>query len=120
MRNLMQKTALALGFAGALAIGATGASQAAPLPTGTLAVKAANPSTLTDVHWRGGGGALAFGIGAGLLGAAALGAWGPYPYYGYYGHPYPYYRPYAYYGAPYPYWRRPHWRHRYVRHYRRW
>lgn len=109
MSNLMQKTAVALGLAGALALGATSPTLAAPLPTGTSAVKAAAPDTTTDVRWRGGPGPWIVG---GLLGAAAVGAYayGPYGY----GYGYPYYRPYAY-AAPYPYYRRPHYRHRYVR-----
>jgi hypothetical protein len=112
MRNLMPKTAVALGLAGSLALGLANPTLAAPLPTGTLAVKAANPDTATDVRWRGGPGPFFVGAAAaGLVGAAAFGG---YPY-GYYGAPYPYYRPYAYYGAPYPYYRRPYWRHRYVR-----
>jgi hypothetical protein len=127
MLNLMQKTLLGLGLAGALAIGAPAPVSAAPLPTATVTVKNANPDVTTDVRWRGGPGPFFVGATAGLIGAAAFGAYGPYPYY--YGAPYGYYpygyRPYAYYGGAYPYYGRPYYgrpyyRHRYARHYRRW
>jgi hypothetical protein len=112
MFNLMQKTAVALGLASALAAGATSPSVAAPLPTSTLAVRDANPATTLNVRWRGGPGPWIVG---GLLGAAAVGAYGAYGPYGYPGYGYPYARPYAYYGPGYPYYRRPYYRHRYVR-----
>ena len=122
MRSVIKKTAAALGLAGALALGAWPAAQAASIPSQTLAVKAAAPDHITDVYWRRGGWGwgpgIGFGVAAGALTAAAIAGgpyWGGYPYYGGY---YPAYSYYPAYTAPYPYWRhrrvivhrRPYWR----------
>jgi hypothetical protein len=113
MPDLMQKTVLAFGLAGALALGSAIPSVAAPLPSGTAAVKTASPGTVTDVRWRGGGPGPFF-AGALIGSAVAAGAYGP--YYPYYGGYYPYYRPYPYYyGGPYRYYR-PYRHYRYYRH----
>ena len=130
-------------LAGALAFGLAGPSAAAPLPTSTATIKAAAPDSIVDVRWRGRhhGGAIFAGVAAGLIGAAAFGAFSPaygYPAYGYYDgyypatyayetypaygyypayHYYPAYAPYAYYGGHRVHYRhRPHWRHHHVRH----
>lgn len=95
----MKNRAIALGFAGALAIGVTSAS-AGPMPV-TSGVKAAANDHVTEVRWRGGGWhggwrgggigpGLAFGLAAGALAGAAV-AGTPYGYYDY---------DYGYYGAP--------------------
>jgi hypothetical protein len=111
MRSVIQKGAIALGLAGALALASGQAAQAASIPSQTLAVKAAAPDSTTDVRWRGGWGpGIGFGIAAGALTGAAIA--GSYPYWG--GGPYwGGYPAYSYYGGD-PYYYRPHWRHRRV------
>ena len=97
MQNTIMKTVAAVSLAGALAVAGT--------------VTTATPSQAR-------GGALAAGIGLGILGGAlAANAYYPRPYYGYYGAPYPYYGP-AYYGPSpyYGYGYGPRWHHRYWRH----
>src|SRR5690606_16610455 len=102
-------------------------SFAAPTAGGMASIKAAAetlPDGTTEVRWRGRhyGGALVAGLAAGIVGAAALNAWGPRYYYD------PYYYAYSrpvYYGPRYyyhsrPYWRHRHWRHRYWHHRRHW
>jgi hypothetical protein len=114
MPNLMQKTMIACGLAGAMALAGAVPSNAAPLPSSTGTLTSANPDAKIDVRWRGGPGPLF--AGAVIGGAVAAGAYGGgyYPYYGggyypYYGRPYPYYygRPY-YRGYRYGHYRR-HW-----------
>ena len=113
------RTGIALGLAGAVALGAVTPSIAA-VPTAVAAVKSAPSGSTTEVRWRGGWGwrgggwrggwwgpGVGLGIGLGLLGAAAI-ASSPY-YYGGYGCPYGYYGGYGcgygyagYYGGGYP------------------
>jgi hypothetical protein len=115
----MNKTLIAIGFAGAFAVTAT-PGIAAPVMSSTQAVKAATTDHVTDVQWRrhhrGIGPGLAAGaiIGAtaGVIAGAAAAPYGPYydgPYYGptyapgYYEAPvasYDYYAPRDYYYAP--------------------
>jgi hypothetical protein len=80
---------IALGLAGALALGATVSASAGPFPIGT-AVKDATSGSVTDVRWRGHGigPGIAFGLAAGALAGAAVAA-----------RPY-YYGPDYYYGGP--------------------
>ena len=93
---------LALGLAGALALGATVSASAGPFPVGTATVKEGATGQYTDVRWRGRGigPGLAFGLAAGALAGAAVAA-RPYGY-GYYGYDSGYYdapvyaEPYAY------------------------
>lgn len=82
--------AIALGLAGALALGATSSASAGPFPIGSASVKNATTGQFTDVRWRGRGigPGLAFGLAAGALAGAAAAA-----------RPY-YYGPDYYYGAP--------------------
>lgn len=93
--------AIALGLAGALALGATVSASAGPFPIGTAAVKEAASGKLTDIRWRGRGigPGLAFGLAAGALAGAAVAGRsyydGPDYYYGGYGGPV-YAEPYAY------------------------
>jgi hypothetical protein len=91
-----RKAGIALGLAGAVALGAVTPSMAA-MPTAVAAVKIAPSSNTTEVRWRGHGGwwgpGIGLGIGLGLLGAAAI-ASSPY-YYGGYGCPYGYYGGYG-------------------------
>ena len=129
MREVFRSTALALGLAGAMTLGAATSTLAAPVPSATLAVKAAAPDHSANVYWRGrwgwGGGLVAAGLAAGFIGAAATSAYGgyyyPYPAYAYsypaysyaaypayavtpYYYARPYYAPYrwgGYYGRPY-------------------
>ena len=79
---------IALGLAGAVALGATVSASAGPFPIGT-AVKDATSGSVTDVRWRGHGigPGLAFGLAAGALVGAAVAAQ-------------PYYGPDYYYGGP--------------------
>jgi hypothetical protein len=131
------KSGIAVGLAGALALGTVAPSVAA-MPTAVAAVKTAPSDDTINVRWgwrHGGwwGPGIGLGIGLGLLGAAAI-ASSPY-YYGGYGCPYGYYGSYGcgygyagYYGGyGYPayayggYYARPYygwgWRHRhYWRH----
>jgi hypothetical protein len=77
---------IALGLAGALALGATVSASAGPFPIGT-AVKDATSGSVTDVRWRGRGigPSLAFGLAASALVGAAVAAQPYYgPGYGYY------------------------------------
>jgi len=111
---------IALGLAGALALGTVVSASAGPLPTGTASVKAAASDRVTDIRWRGRGigPGLAFGLAAGALAGAAVAA-RPYGY-GYdpgyyydapvYAEPYAAYEPvypvaptYGYYGGGYGY-----------------
>jgi hypothetical protein len=150
MRKAIKNTALALGLSGAVALGAATSPLAAPVPSATLAVKAAAPDHTANVYWRGrwgwGGGLLGAGLAAGVIGAAATAAYGgyyPYPAYAYpapvYGVPAytyaaypvapyyarPYYAPYYWGGYARPYWRaryyaRPYWGYRRYGYWRRW
>ena len=91
------KRAAALGLVGALAVGAAGELQAAPVPTGSAALRAAVLGTVTDVRWRGRG----WWVPGAVIGGLALGALAaPYYYGGPYGGPYGYagpsYGPYGY------------------------
>ena len=112
-KNIIAKT-LACGFAGALALGMTSPSWAAPVTSNTAALKADAPATITDVRWRGHGwggpGPFIAGAALGLIGSAAFAATHPYYGYGYYPGPYAYYgygAPYAYYDEPYAYYSGP-------------
>jgi hypothetical protein len=116
----IQNRTIALGLAGALALGTVVTASAGPLPTGTASVKAAASDRVTDIRWRGRGigPGLAFGLAAGALAGAAVAA-RPYGYgYGYgpgyyydapvYAEPYAAYEPaypvapaYGYYGGGY-------------------
>jgi hypothetical protein len=123
MRNAFKNTALALGLSGAMALAATVPLSAAPVPSASLAVKAAAPDHTTSVYWRGrwgwGGGLVAAGLAAGFIGAAATAAYGgyyPYPAYAYPPYAYPAYTYPAYTYAAYPaypvapyYYARPYW-----------
>jgi hypothetical protein len=97
MTKITMKNVLALGVAGAIALGAASPTMALPLASNAAAVKQSAPgSATTEVRWRRGWG-WGLGLGGFALGAAAVGA---YPYYGYgYGPAYaPYYGPqYGYY-----------------------
>jgi hypothetical protein len=94
--------AMAVVVAGATAIAGVLPAAAAPVLTGTAALKQALPSDVQDVRWWGGGAFFGGLIAGGLIGAAVA---RPY-YYGYpsyYGYGYGYgYAPYAY-GYAYPY-----------------
>jgi hypothetical protein len=97
MMTRTAKTTLALSLAGTLAMAAAGPTWAAPVSTGTAAVKAAAPTPTAEVrylrhHHRGfGPGAAVGGLALGLAGAALAA-----PYY--------YDAPYAYdYGPSYSY-----------------
>jgi hypothetical protein len=78
---------IALGFAGALSIGAAAPSFAGPLMSSGAAVRTAAPDHVTDVQWRGRGRGigpgLAFGLAAGALVGAAVASrpYGPDYYY---------------------------------------
>jgi hypothetical protein len=94
--NKSKSFAVAAGVAGAIALATT--ASAAPVTSGTLALKNAGPTDVVQVRsrgWRRAGVAAGIGFAAGtLIGAAAsAGA------YGYYGGPYAY----DYYGGPYAY-----------------
>lgn len=114
------KTALALLVAGAVMAGATGHSQAAPLPTHFAAMKSMVATDIVQVQWgggwrggglgyRGGWGHRPYGWGAAAAGALIGGAlvstayYGSYPYYGGYGggYSYDYCPPQAGYGYGY-------------------
>ncbi|HET9902698.1 MAG TPA: hypothetical protein VFQ27_03220 [Xanthobacteraceae bacterium] len=125
MYNGLKTAALALSCAGLLALSAP--SSGIAMPSAGMQIHAAAdtlPGRMTDVRWRGrhhGGGALVAGLAAGIIGAAAVGAFArpyyyyDYPYYPYYPS-YAYYGPRYYYGGPYGYHRRVHWRHRHWHH----
>ena len=92
------KRVMAFGLLGTLAVGAAGV-QAAPVPTNTAATRAAAPSAVTDVRWRGGWGRHGWWGPGVVIGGLALGA-APY----YYGGPYydggPYWGGYPGYWSP--------------------
>ena len=105
-----QHRLMALGLAGALALGTAVSASAGPLPIGNSGLKAAVSGDTTEIRWRGRGGgigpAVGFGLAAGALVGAAVAAQ-PYGYYGY-GPGYAGYGPgYAYdapvYAEPYAY-----------------
>ena len=84
----IKNRAIALGLAGALAIGFSATASAGPLPIGNAGVKNAATDHVTEVRWRGGRGfGPAVGIGAGiaaggLIGSAVAGSvYGPGYYY---------------------------------------
>jgi hypothetical protein len=95
----MQRSTLALGLAGALALGAVVPASAAPVLSAGASLKMVSAANVTDVRWRGywGGAGIGFAAGA-IIGAAAASA-----YYGggYYGGPYYGAGPYVY-DAPGP------------------
>jgi hypothetical protein len=99
---MIKNRMIALGLAGALAVGAAATASAGPLPVNP-GVTNATTDHVTDVRWRGhrggwGWGGPALGIGAGLAAGALIGsavAGGPYGYY--------YDEPGYVYGAPYAY-----------------
>jgi hypothetical protein len=97
------KSAVALGLAGAIALGSASPTLSAPLPTATASIAAAAPDHVTDVRYRHRRGGAAFaGIALGLIGAGIAAS--TYPRYYYDPYPYPYdgyYGPSAY--APGPY-----------------
>ena len=109
MTRITNRT-IAFGFAGALALGISGAASAGPLPTGTATVKSAVTDQVTDVQWRGRhhrghrGWGPGIGIGAGIAAGALIGsAVASRPYYGGYYYEEPVYAaPYAY-ETPYAY-----------------
>ena len=78
------KLAIAIAVAGPLAAGTVGKSFATPLPSSAVAVKAAAPTTATNVQYR------AYG-------------YGPYAYRPYGDYTYPY-GGYTYWYPAYPYW----------------
>ena len=97
---------IAVGFAGALALGTTVSASAGPLPIANSGLKAAVSSDTTEIRWRGRGWGIGPGIGFGLAAGALVGAAvaaQPYGYYGYggYGPGYVYDAPV--YAAPYAY-----------------
>jgi hypothetical protein len=59
----LNKRAIAVGLAGAMALGAVSTGIAAPVMTSTVVLKAAQPSEVVDVRWRGRRGWAAAGIG---------------------------------------------------------
>ena len=79
-----QNRLMALGFAGALALGTAVSASAGPLPIGNSGLKAAVSGDTTEIRWRGRGvgPAIGFGLAAGALVGAAVAAQ-PYGYYGY-------------------------------------
>jgi hypothetical protein len=120
-RLTMKRLAHAAALVGAIALGSAYSSSAAPVLSNTAAVKDAAPGDVIDV--RNGGAFFGGLVVGGLIGSAiARPYYYPYPYYGYYGYPYPYYGyPYGYYPRyygyyPYRYYPRYRYRHR---HYRR-
>jgi hypothetical protein len=80
----VSKLAIAIAVAGPLAAGTVGESFATPLPSSAVAVKAAAPTTATNVQYR------AYG-------------YGPYAYRPYGDYTYPY-GGYTYWYPAYPYW----------------
>ncbi len=91
------KRVMMFGLLGTLAVGAAGELQAAPVLTNTAATRAAAPSAVTDVRWRGGWRRHGWWGPGVVIGGLALGAAAA-PYY--YGGPYYDAGPY-YYGGPY-------------------
>jgi len=100
----MIKHAASLAIAGALLAGAMGQSSAAPVLSGSAALKSATPDAVVQVRWGRGsgwrGGFLAGAVIGGLaFGALAASPYDAYPAYGPYGYgPYPYADPYYGYG----------------------
>ena len=99
MTTTSRASALALGLAGAVALASP--SLAAPVFSSAAGVKAAASDNVVDVRWRrGGGGAVAAGVAAGLFAGAALSAATAPRYYGYpygaYAYDYPAYPAYSY------------------------
>jgi len=79
-KSALIKCALGVGAAGALALASIAPASAAPIWSGTAALKSAATDHVTDVRWRGRwGGAVA----AGVIGGLALGAIASAPYYSY-------------------------------------
>ena len=73
---------IALGLAGALALGTAVTASAGPLPIGNSALTTATAPATTEIRWRGGRGVgpgLAFGLATGALVGAAVAAQ-PYGY----------------------------------------
>jgi hypothetical protein len=121
--NRMRIGAIALSFAGAMALGLAGSAAAAPVASGMTGLKAATPSDVSTVQYRRGGyrggryhrgrgwgpGA---GIAAGIIGLGIGAALAPRYYYDepppYYGPP-RYYAPPAYYYDGPRYYREPYW-----------
>src|SRR5260370_24491438 len=75
------KRGMAFGLLGPLAVGAAGV-QAAPVPTNTAATRAAAPSAVTDVRWRGGWGRHGWWGPGVVIGGLAFGAAAAPYYYG--------------------------------------
>ena len=114
----MQNRLMALGLAGALALGTAVSASAGPLPIANPGIKAAVGADSTEIRWRGRGvgPGIAFGLATGALVGAAV-ASRPYGYgYGYgpgyvydapvYAEPYAYEPVYpapGYYGGGYGY-----------------
>ena len=67
----ISKHVLGVGVAGLLALSAALPASAAPVLSNTAAVKQASEAQTTPVRWRGGG-AVAAGVGVGLLAGAAI------------------------------------------------
>jgi len=67
----ISKFALSIGAAGLLAASLVAPASAAPVLTNTAAVKSASDMQPTQVRWRRGG-AVAAGVGVGLLAGAAI------------------------------------------------
>jgi hypothetical protein len=86
MEHIMsiQNHLMAVGLAGALALGTAVSASAGPLPIGNSGLKAATNSDTTEIRWRGRGvgPGIAFGLATGALVGAAV-ASRPYGYYGY-------------------------------------
>ncbi len=82
----IQHQLMALGLAGAMALGTAVSASAGPLPIGNSALTTATSPATTEIRWRGGRGigpGLAFGLATGALVGAAVAAQ-PYGYgYGY-------------------------------------
>ena len=105
----IQNHLMALGLAGAMAIGTAVTASAGPLPIGNSALTTATAPATTEIQYRGHRGhrgigpGLAFGLATGALVGAAVAAQ-PYGYYGYgpgYGPGYVYDAPV--YAEPYAY-----------------
>ena len=100
-------TAVTLVLTGAIFLGTVPASIAAPIPTGSIVVKAAASGSVTNVHSRHHGRHNDSLVGGAIIGAltpGAIAAAAAPPYYADYGYrPYAvtFYRPYGYYGYRY-------------------